>query len=184
MLYVRKHFRTITRHRHQVIRLCGKCGILWQGLRHDLSKYTPTEFLEGIRYYQGYRSPNVGAREANGFSRAWMHHQGRNRHHFEYWNDYNYKTRLKEPVRMPVRFLVEMFCDRVAASKIYYAERYDDGKPLYYFRKGHSGRRMHPETAAQLYRLLVMLERDGEEKTCAYIRQVVRPWAKRKGVWS
>ena len=109
MLYVRKHFRTITRHRHQVIRLCGKCGILWQGLRHDLSKYTPTEFLEGIRYYQGYRSPNVGAREANGFSRAWMHHQGRNRHHFEYRNDYNYKTRLKEPVRMPTRATVRVF---------------------------------------------------------------------------
>ena len=183
MLYIREHFSTITRHRHEVIRLCKKCGILWQGMRHDLSKYSPTEFLEGIRYYQGDRSPNVGAREANGYSKAWMHHQGRNRHHFEYWVDYNSVTKQKEPVQMPVRYVVEMFCDRVAASKIYFDTEYDDGKALYYYRKGRSRLRMHRVTAAQIEKLLVMLESDGEDRTCAYIRHVVKPWAKREGVW-
>ena len=80
-----KHFCTITRHRHQVIRNCYHAGILWQGLRHDLSKYSPTEFIPGAKYYQGNRSPNAEEREVNGYSVAWMHHQGRNKHHFEYW---------------------------------------------------------------------------------------------------
>ena len=38
------HLSTITRHRHKVIAHCARAGILWQGLRHDLSKYSPTEF--------------------------------------------------------------------------------------------------------------------------------------------
>ena len=111
-----KHFCTITRHRHQVIRNCYHAGILWQGLRHDLSKYSPTEFIPGAKYYQGDRSPNAEEREVNGYSVAWMHHQGRNKHHFEYWQDYHPQTRMKQPVKMPLRYVKEMFCDRVAAS--------------------------------------------------------------------
>lgn len=183
MLYIKKHFVTITRHRHLVIQHCYKCGILLQGLRHDLSKYTPTEFLEGIRYYRPDKSPNVGARESNGYSRAWLHHQGRNKHHFEYWIDYNFKTREKEPVPMPVRYVVEMFCDRVAASKIYFDKEYDNSKPIMYFYKGKGKILMHPRTAAQLEKLLVMLDKEGEEKTFSYIRKVVKPQAKKKGIW-
>ena len=81
------HFRTITRHRHKVIAHCRKAGIFWQGLRHDLSKYSPSEFLPGVKYYQGTRSPNEGERDVYGYSLAWMHHKGRNKHHFEYWTD-------------------------------------------------------------------------------------------------
>ena len=47
------HLRTINRHRHKVIAHCAKAGILWQGLRHDLSKYSPTEFIPGVKYFQG-----------------------------------------------------------------------------------------------------------------------------------
>lgn len=83
------HFLLITRHRHKVIAHCKKAGILWQGLRHDLSKYSPTEFIPGVKYYQGNRSPNEKEREILGYSLAWLHHKGRNRHHFEYWTDYN-----------------------------------------------------------------------------------------------
>ena len=57
------HFLLITRHRHKVIAHCKKAGILWQGLRHDLSKYSPTEFIPGVKYYQGNRSPNEKERE-------------------------------------------------------------------------------------------------------------------------
>ena len=128
-----KHFVTITRHRHKVIAHCAKSGILWQGLRHDLSKYSPTEFIPGARFYQGTRSPNERERELYGASLAWMHHKGRNRHHYEYWNDYNPKTKQIENVKMPVKFVVEMFCDRVAASKIYNGEAYKDSDPFEYF---------------------------------------------------
>ena len=169
-----KHFRTITAHRHKVIALCFKAGIFWQGLRHDLSKYSPTEFWPGARFYQGTRSPNEKEREQIGYSAAWMHHKGRNRHHFEYWTDYNFKTKTLDPVSMPDRFIVEMFCDRVAASKIYYGKEYTQSKPLEYFEKGRSKRWMHPETSAQLEELLVMLKDKGEDETFSYIKNVVR----------
>ena len=183
MIYIREHFQTITRHRHLVIRHCYRCGILWQGLRHDLSKYSPTEFLEGIRYYRRDRSPNVGARLQNGYSRAWLHHQGRNKHHFEYWVDYNMTTRKKEPVRMPVRYVVEMFCDRLAASKIYFAEKYDETKPMQYFEKGRGRRFMDPKTSAQLEQLLTMLRDQGEDAVFTYIRRVVKPKCMQNGTW-
>ena len=164
------HFRLITRHRHKVIAHCKKAGILWQGLRHDLSKYSPTEFFAGVRYYQGNRSPNEKEREALGYSLAWMHHKGRNRHHFEYWTDYNPKTKQVCPVKMPVRFVAEMFCDRVAASKIYNGKDYKDSDPYTYFLRIKGKHRMHPNTEELLNKLLVMLRDEGEEKTFAYIK--------------
>ena len=103
--------------------------------RHDLSKYSPEEFLKGCKYYQGTRSPHEAEREEYGFSYGWMHHKGRNKHHFEYWTDYDLRTKLMTPVKMPLKYVKEMFCDRVAASKIYMKDKYDDGAPLAYFLK-------------------------------------------------
>ena len=167
-----KHFCTITRHRHEVIRNCFHAGILWQGLRHDLSKYSPTEFMQGARYYQGDRSPNAEERERNGYSIAWLHHQGRNKHHFEYWQDYDPKTRFKEPVKMPVKYVKEMFCDRVAAGKIYYGKNYKEDMPLAYFEKGKYCRMIHPETSDLIEKLLRMLKEKGEKETFRYIRNL------------
>ena len=165
-----KHFITITKHRHKVIANCARAGILWQGLRHDLSKYSPTEFIPGARFFQGTRSPNERERELYGASLAWMHHKGRNRHHYEYWNDYNPQTKRIENVKMPVRYVIEMFCDRVAASKIYNGANYTNEHPYKYFLNIKGKNRMHPETEALLDRLLVMLRDEGEEKTFEYIR--------------
>lgn len=116
-----KHFKTITHHRRLVRRGCFRVGLYWQGLTHDLSKYSPTEFWTGVRYYQGNRSPNTAEREDKGYSEAWMHHKGRNKHHFEYWTDINPATRQYEPVEMPRRYLAEMVMDRIAACKTYQA---------------------------------------------------------------
>lgn len=170
------HLCTITRHRHTVIRHCRKAGIFWQGLRHDLSKYSPTEFWQGVHYYQGTRSPNEAEREELGYSLAWMHHKGRNRHHFEYWCDYNPKTKQMEPVEMPVRFLAEMFCDRVAASKIYKKDTYDQTCPLAYFQNSTARKRglLHPKTADDLMVLLTLLAEQGEPAVFAELRRLVR----------
>ena len=83
-----KHFCTITHHKILVMKHCFRIGLYWQGLMHDMSKYSPAEFIPGCRYYQGYRSPNNAEREAKGYSSAWLHHKGRNKHHYEYWIDY------------------------------------------------------------------------------------------------
>lgn len=168
------HLRTVLRHRHQVIRHCRRAGILGQGLRHDLSKFTLAEFRPGVRYYQGTRSPNEGEREAFGYSLAWMHHKGRNRHHFEYWTDYNPATRTVEPVEMPVRYVVEMFCDRLAASKIYQKDAYRPDSALQYFLRAKPRRRIHPATSDLLERLLTMVAEQGEAAAFAEARRLVR----------
>lgn len=160
------------KHRRTVMKHCAKCGILGQGIRHDLSKYSPTEFLPGIRFYQGNRSPNEAERREKGYSEAWMHHKGRNRHHFEYWTDYDPVKRVMVPIKMPLRYVKEMFCDRVAATKVYQKEKYHEGAPLEYFQSGRAKMAMHPETAALLEKLLVMLKEDGEEKTFKYIKNL------------
>ena len=82
------HLSTITRHRHRVIAHCARAGILWQGLRHDLTKYSPTEFWQGVKFFDGTHSPTEDERRTLGYSLAWMHHKGRNRHHWEYWTDH------------------------------------------------------------------------------------------------
>ena len=173
------HFWTITRHRHRVIAHCFRAGIGFQGLFHDLSKYGPAEFIAGVRYYQGNRSPNERERELFGYSAAWMHHKGRNRHHFEYWNDLNPATKQYEPVRMPVRFVKEMFCDRVAASKIYQGKSYTDEHPLNYYKRGNARAKMHPDTADLLEEWLEMLAQRGEKETFAYIRSIPNKEQKR-----
>ena len=168
------HFRTITKHRHAVIRNCRRAGILWQGLRHDLSKYSPTEFIPGVKYYVGTRSPNELERAEKGYSAAWLHHKGRNRHHFEYWSDYNPVERRVGPVKMPLRYVIEMVCDRMAASKIYLGDKYTDASALDYFVHGKSHRVIHPETSDLCERLLTMLADEGEEKTFAYMRHLLK----------
>lgn len=166
------HFKTITRHRHAVIVHCMKVGILKRGLLHDLSKYSPAEFLAGVRFYMGDRSPNEAEREMHGYSSAWLHHKGRNRHHFEYWTDYNPKTRRVEPVKMPLVFVKEMFCDRIAASKIYQGEKYTTSHPLEYFLRGKPRRVIHPETSDLLEGWLVMLAERGEKETFEHIAKL------------
>lgn len=172
MLKIWGHFYTITKHRHMVIKHCFKAGILWQGLFHDLSKYNPIEFIVGTKYYQGDRSPNDKEREKYGYSKAWLHHKGRNKHHFEYWTDYNPKTKSVMPVKMPLNYVIEMFCDRVAASKTYQKENYTDSHPLEYFLKGNITHLMHPETYNITKELLTILADKGEDEAFKYIRKL------------
>ena len=103
-----------------------------------------------------------------------MHHKGRNRHHFEYWTDYNMKTKRLEPVKMPDIFIFEMFCDRVAASKTYNKEKYNDSMPLEYFLRAKPRRIIEKSTAAKLEFLLTMLRDKGEDEVFRYIRRHVR----------
>ena len=171
MMHIIGHFRTITKHRHMVFIHCVRAGIPVRGLLHDLSKYSPTEFIKGAKYYTGKKSPTEFERRNEGCSTAWMHHKGRNRHHFEYWTDYVPHTKQMMPIKMPKIFVLEMFCDRVAASKIYQGENYSDSHPLEYFLRSKGTRFIHPETSDYLESLLVMLKNEGEEATFRHIRK-------------
>ena len=168
-----KHFKTITYHKYLVAQGCFKVGLYWQGIVHDLSKYSPTEFMEGVRYYQGTRSPNNAEREDKGYSAAWMHHQGRNRHHYEYWVDYSVKggRGIRVPVPMPDRYIAEMVMDRIAACKVYQGAAYTDASPLEYYYCGTDRAPMHPVTRRKLVQMLKMLAEKGERETFACIRR-------------
>ena len=168
------HLSTVHNHRMQVMKNCFRAGLYWQGITHDLSKYSFCEFIPGVIYFQGNRSPNEKEREVEGFSKAWIHHKGRNRHHFEYWSDYNMKTKRLEPVRMPDRYIYEMFCDRVGASKIYKKEKYNDSCPLEYYLNAKPQRVIERHTAEKLEFLLRMLSEKGEDYTFRYIRRKVK----------
>ncbi len=171
MIHFIKHFKTITKHRSIVFIYCLKAGIPLRGLLHDLSKYSPTEFIAGAKYYLGFKSPTEREREVCGYSKAWMHHKGRNKHHFEYWTDYNVKTKKLEPVKMPVKYVKEMFCDRVAAGRVYLGKDYTNDNPINYFRNGRAKSVMHPDTSALLEKWLLSLQQDGEKEAFRKIRQ-------------
>lgn len=179
-----RHLHTINHHKLLVMKHCFRVGLYKQGLLHDLSKYSPTEFLVGCKYYQGTRSPNNAEREATGYSKAWLHHKGRNKHHYEYWIDYSVdKEKGIVGQKMPVKYVVEMFMDRVASSKTYQGDNYTDVHPLEYYEDGAGklGNMIHPETAAMLHFLLKMLAKDGEEKTFQYIKKYVLGRGKQAG---
>lgn len=170
-----KHFKTIVHHKKLVMQGCFQVGLYKQGLLHDLSKFSPSEFLVGVKYYQGNRSPNNAEREDIGYSSAWLHHKGRNKHHYEYWIDYSTKAISggMAPAKMPEKYVVEMLMDRIAACKTYNGAAYTQNDPLAYFLKGKEKAPMHPETKALLEKLLTMLSEKGEKATFAYIRKKI-----------
>ena len=178
------HFLTITKHKCEVMKNCFAVGLYRQGLLHDLSKYSWEAFATGVKYYQGNRSPNAAEKEEKGYSAAWLHHKGRNKHHFEYWIDFAPdKSWGLVGNKMPLRYLIEMVMDRIAASKVYKGKDYTDACAWEYFERGRDFVVMHPRTKYQLEYLLTMLKEQGEERTFAFIRALLaRERAKEQAV--
>lgn len=175
MIHPIKHFITITRHRHKVLRYCFRCGLYKQGLAHDLSKYGITEFLSGAKYYLGTKSPHSKERDINGYSLAWMHHKGRNKHHGEYWVDINKETGLYQPVKMPDRYLAESLCDRIAASENYNRKNYERKMTLDYFDDVSSKHEpLHEDTKNKLRELIIMYVEKDKKYTFKYIKKNLR----------
>ena len=56
-MYILKHLKTVLIHKWYVFKECVSCGIIWQGIIHDLSKFSFTEFISSAKYFQGNRSP-------------------------------------------------------------------------------------------------------------------------------
>lgn len=139
-----KHLALVSRHKWEVFKLCCLAGIPWRGFIHDLSKFSPIEFWESVKYYNGHRSPLAVSREVNGYSKAWLHHQGRNKHHWEYWID-GYVTKEGYGCVIPFKFACEMVCDMIAASKVYKGKDYTLLAPLNYFEAQNYGRFVHAD---------------------------------------
>ncbi len=154
------------------MRLCFKAGLIRQGLCHDLSKYSPSEFWRGAKFYQGNRSPQSKEREVYGYSAAWLHHKGRNKHHFEYWTDF--ADGRKVCAEMPPKYFAEMVCDRVAACKIYLKKDYKLSSPLEYFESRTDKEGMNANTCERLRYFLTMLAEKGESETFRELKKYVK----------
>lgn len=166
------HLQTVHHHRALVRKFCFACGLYRQGLSHDLSKYSPSELIPSVRYYQGWRSPYAYEKELRGVSEGWLHHKGHNKHHWEYWWDCIHG--VWQPVPMPDRYIVESLCDRIAACRTYHKEKYTQHDALAYYLSKNDARHMHPETAAKMERLLRLVDEQGEEAAFKAIRQKLR----------
>ncbi len=170
-----RHFITITHHRHLVLIYCFRSGLYKQGLLHDLSKYSFSEFIPSVKNYAyGKYSPNTNERTKKGYSSAWLHHKGRNKHHSEYWFDYNQNLKRYAPVKMPNRYVAESVCDRIAASKNYNKKNFKPQMALDYLINEKDRIVMHPETYEKVHYLLTMYVEKGEKYLFKYIKKNLR----------
>ena len=174
------HLHTVNLHRFKVFILCCKAGIPWQGFVHDLSKYSPVEFFEGVKYYaKGKYSPIINAKKDKGYSMAWLHHKGRNKHHHEYWFDY--AAPLKAPV-IPYKYAVEMICDMIAASKTYQGKKYTNMSAYYYWNKTRDAAMVNRKIQGFITEVLEYLGANGEKQTInsKYLKSVYEKHTKKK----
>lgn len=159
------HLKTVLRHKWYVFRECAACGLVWQGLTHDLSKFSPTEFFSSVKYYQGHRSPIDAEKEDIGYSEAWLHHKGRNKHHWEYWTDFDFtKNGELFAAKIPYKYVVEMICDYIGASKAYSKDKWTQDMPKKYFDGVKHKRLYHPETLALIETFLLYLDTFGPDR--------------------
>lgn len=154
-----KHFLLVCRHKSEVFKNCLRCGIPFRGLVHDLSKFSPSEFFESARYYQGNRSPIAVCRANEGKSLAWLHHKGINRHHIEYWHDEDCAV---HPM-MPYKYAVECICDKLAATKTYADGKYAPDMPIKHWIKYGSRAACNPKTRAFIEKVFKDLSLHGDD---------------------
>lgn len=172
-----KHLNLINKHKWLVFKLSVKAGIPLQGLFHDLSKYSPTEFIESVKYFNGKKSPISVSKQENGYSKAWLHHKGRNKHHYEYWFDY--ATEDTTPI-IPYKYFVEMICDSLAAGMIYQGKNWNDEYQLTYWLKTREKARINPKMDKLLTRIYTDVAKRGVDKVLdkKYLKEVYTRFTK------
>ena len=154
-----KHTALVLRHKWGVLKNCTRCGLFFRGLVHDLSKFSPTEFFESAKYFQGNRSPIGVCRRSVGYSKAWLHHKGRNKHHIEYWTD----DECAEHPMMPYKYAVECVCDKLAATKTYAGKNYSHDLPLVHWLKYGCKAKGNKKTLAFIEAVFVDVKEHGDK---------------------
>ncbi len=157
-----RHLKTVCKHRAVVFKECRACEIAWHGLKHDLSKFSRTEFSPSAKYFQGNRSPIEAEKDDCGYSLAWQHHMGHNPHHWEYWIDFGKNGEIIAN-KIPYKYVVEMICDWIGAGKVYANGKWTQDEPINYYRKVRKGRHFHPETEALILYFLRIIQDNGLE---------------------
>lgn len=112
-----KLLRRILIHKFWVAYYCFQLGLYWQGITHDLSKFSWTEFSRAVKYWDDKISSLNNEKRINGYSETFLHHRGRNPHHYEYWIHSLDDGGI--PAKMPLKYALELVCDYLAAAKTY-----------------------------------------------------------------
>lgn len=169
------HLKTVCKHKYYVAQGCFRCGLYYQGLVHDLSKFYPTEFMIGVKYFDGHKSPNAVERATHdGRSTSWLHHKGRNKHHFEYWIDFAFHhDKTVYGTKMPMRYIVEMVCDRRAACITYQGPDYKPAAPWEHYYMHRQYIIMHDDTRSVLEKCLKLIRDEGDEACFRYMRHLL-----------
>lgn len=164
---LKQHLKTIMTHRKFVKKACFKMGIPLQGFLHDLSKYTRKELLI-YKYANGQKSPHAVMRDQFGYSDRWMYHYHKNKHHWQYWLDIESYPQAVYPIKMPYKYVIEMFCDFIGAGKAYNKEKWTLHTAWDYWMKACENQRlMHPDSEYLIKKLLWNLH-EAESEECFY----------------
>jgi len=143
-----KYFKYVFRHKYYVMKECFKMGLYWQGIVHDLSKFLPSEAKAYANFFSGDNENK--SLFAGKFKYAWLYHQKRNKHHWQYWvllEDVNRETLLK----IPTKYLKEMLCDWIGAGLAIHGKK-DIHK---WYEMNKSKIRLHDESRQELEKYLV-----------------------------
>lgn len=157
-----KHIKLVSKHKWIVFKLCCKIGIPWRGFMHDWSKFSPREFFESVKYYNGYQSPIIVSKKLNGYSKAWLHHKGRNKHHPEYWIDVSLPQKA---ILMPYKYAAEMICDKLAAGIVYNGSAWTKESQIKYYMKERETAMVHPRIDRFLIEVFTQVSERGLDET-------------------
>lgn len=141
MVKLLKLLRRVIIHKFWVAYYCFQLGLYWQGITHDFSKFSLTEIKGALKYWNDSKSSLAYEKELNGYSATFLHHRGRNPHHYEYWIH-----SLDEggvPAEMPRKYVLELICDYLAACRTYGG---DPRKEIDWWLKVSPKMKMHPKT--------------------------------------
>ena len=153
-----KYIKQILLHKKYVLEECTACGIFWQGIKHDLSKFSKEELVPSAMYYD-YDNVERTDEIAKNYAKAWCHHKGRNPHHWEYWIDISSEGNIITN-KIPYKYVVEMVCDWIGAGKVYEKTKWDQSSPLAYYSAVRKGRHFHPETEGLILMFLHCIKND------------------------
>lgn len=168
-----KHLKKVLTHKINVAHYCFMCGLYKQGIMHDMSKFSPTEFFESVKYFQGTRSPIDACKEINGYSMAWFHHRGRNKHHWEFWVDDFEKGFI--PKKMPFKYVLEMSCDFLGAARAYMGKDFTMQAEYDWWLKKKEKVKMHEDTLKLISTLMDNMNTNGIEsvlKNKEYLKEL------------
>ena len=112
-----KYLWYVLKHKFYVFKECSKRGHIWLGLTHDLSKFRWSEWNPYVEHFYGsHKDDHDKGITDDAFEAAWLYHQNRNRHHWQYFLSVDRKGGLSV-AEMPEKYIVEMICDWIGAAK-------------------------------------------------------------------